>query len=91
MNWDRIEGNWKQLKGSFKQQWGMLTDGQPDVIAGERERLAGRIQVSYGINKDKADKQLHVWRTQHTLTGPTNASIDARVTSVRIKPHLAPH
>ena len=65
MNWDRIEGSWKQLKGSFKQQWGMLSDDPLDVIAGERERMVGRIQESYGINKDEADKQLHAWRAQH--------------------------
>jgi uncharacterized protein YjbJ (UPF0337 family) len=58
MNWDRIEGNWKQLKGKAKQQWGKLTDDQLDVIAGNRDVLAGKIQESYGITKDEAEKQL---------------------------------
>src|SRR5665811_573819 len=62
MNWDRIEGNWKQLKGNVKQQWGKLTDDQLDVIAGKRDKLAGKIQESYGISKDEAEKQLTAWQ-----------------------------
>mgnify|MGYP000686906343 CR=1 FL=1 len=44
MNWNRIEGNWKQFKGNVKMQWGKLTDDQLDVIAGKRDKLAGKIQ-----------------------------------------------
>jgi uncharacterized protein YjbJ (UPF0337 family) len=61
MNWDRIEGNWKQLKGNVKQQWGKLTDDQLDVIAGRRDSLAGKIQETYGVSKDEAEKQLAAW------------------------------
>jgi len=62
MNWDRIEGNWKQFKGNAKVQWGKLTDSQLDVIAGKRDSLAGKIQESYGISKDEAEKQLAEWQ-----------------------------
>ncbi len=62
MNWDRIEGNWKQLKGNVKQQWGKLTDDQLDVIAGKRESLSGKIQETYGISKDEAEKQVSAWQ-----------------------------
>ena len=58
MNWDRIEGNWKQFKGTVKQQWGKLTDDQLDAISGKRDLLAGKIQESYGITKDEAEKQI---------------------------------
>ena len=61
MNWDRIEGNWKQFKGNAKQQWGKLTDDNLDVIAGKRDLLAGKIQETYGISKDEAEKQLSTW------------------------------
>ena len=61
MNWDRIEGNWKQFKGDVKQQWGKLTDDQLNVIAGKRDKLAGKIQETYGITKDVAEKQLSDW------------------------------
>ncbi len=64
MNWDRIEGNWKQFKGNAKQQWGKLTDDQLEIIAGKRDNLAGKIQETYGLSKDEAEKQLSSWQTR---------------------------
>ena len=62
MNWDRIEGNWKQFRGSARRQWGKLTDDQLDVISGKRDLLAGKIQETYGVSKDEAEKQLVTWQ-----------------------------
>jgi len=71
MNWDRIEGNWKQFKGEVKKQWGKLTDDHLDVIAGNRDKLAGKLQEAYGITKDEAEKQLSAWeRTQREPDPP---------------------
>lgn len=64
MNWDRIEGNWKQFKGSVKERWGRLTDDHIDVIAGKRDQLTGKIQATYGIGKDVAEKQVAEWQGQ---------------------------
>jgi len=61
MNWDRIEGNWKQIKGKAKVQWGKLTDDDFDVIAGNKDQLVGKIQESYGISKDEAEKQVELF------------------------------
>jgi uncharacterized protein YjbJ (UPF0337 family) len=61
MNWDQAAGNWKQLKGSVKQQWGKLTDDDLEKIAGKRDQLVGKIQHSYGIAKEDAEKQLNEW------------------------------
>lgn len=58
MNWDRIEGNWKQLKGQVREKWGNLTNAHIDVVAGKRERLAGKIQEVYGIGKDEVNRQI---------------------------------
>ncbi len=58
MNWDRAEGNWKQFKGKVKEQWGRLTDDHLDVIGGKRDQLAGKLQESYGITKDEAERQI---------------------------------
>ena len=65
MNWDRVEGNWKQFKGSVKEQWGKLTDDELDQIAGRRDKLAGKLQESYGIGKDEAEKQLTDWESRN--------------------------
>ena len=61
MNWDIVEGKWTQLKGQVKTQWGKLTDDQLDMIAGNREKLIGKIQESYGVSKDNAEKQVNDW------------------------------
>jgi uncharacterized protein YjbJ (UPF0337 family) len=59
MNWDIIEGNWKQIKGKFQSQWGELTDQHLDQIKGKRDILAGKIQETYGLSKDEAEKQIN--------------------------------
>ena len=58
MNWDRIKGNWTQFRGQVLQQWGRLTDDDLDVINGHRQVLSGRIQETYGISKDEAERQV---------------------------------
>ena len=72
MNWDRIAGNWKQAKGKVKEQWGKLTDDELAKIAGKRDQLVGKIQNSYGIGKDEAEKQLNEWESrQRDLDRPS--------------------
>jgi len=64
MNWDRIAGNWKQAKGKVKEQWGKLTDSDLDTIGGKRDQLVGKIQNSYGVGKDEAEKQINEWEAR---------------------------
>src|ERR1035437_9343799 len=61
MNWDEVEGNWKQMKGAVKEKWGKLTDDDLDKIAGNREKLAGRLQECYGLHKQLAELQCDEW------------------------------
>jgi uncharacterized protein YjbJ (UPF0337 family) len=61
MNWDVIQGKWKQLKGNVKQRWGKITDDEFDQLGGHRDKLVGKIQERYGINKDEAEKQVNDW------------------------------
>jgi len=61
MNWDQIEGKWKQAKGSLKQQWGKLTDDDLDVIAGQRDKLVGKLQERYGYAKEDAQRRADEW------------------------------
>ncbi len=68
MNCDRIEGNWKQLKGNIREQWAKLTDDQLDVIAGKRDQLVGKIQETYGISKEEAEKQIAAWQVRQEET-----------------------
>jgi uncharacterized protein YjbJ (UPF0337 family) len=62
MNWDQIQGNWKQFKGRVRNQWGKLTDDHLEQINGRREILTGKIQQSYGISREEADRQIKDWQ-----------------------------
>jgi uncharacterized protein YjbJ (UPF0337 family) len=61
MDWNRVEGNWKQFKGKAKEQWGKLTDDDLDRIAGKREQLEGKIQELYGLERDRARREIDDW------------------------------
>jgi uncharacterized protein YjbJ (UPF0337 family) len=61
MNWDQLQGRWKQLKGSAREEWGKLTDDDLDVIAGQKDKLVGRLQERYGISKEAAENQVDAW------------------------------
>ena len=52
MNWDRIENNWNKLKGNVIEQWDDLTEDQ----------LVSRIQETYGISDDEAERELTDWQ-----------------------------
>lgn len=68
MNWDQAKGKWTQMKGEARTKWGKLTDDDLDVIAGERERLVGKIQERYGIQKEEAERQVAAWSVPETDT-----------------------
>ncbi len=59
MNEDQLKGKWKQVKGNVQKHWGKLTDDDLDVIEGNREILAGKIQERYGISKEEAEEQVN--------------------------------
>lgn len=61
MNWDQMEGKWKQMKGSLLEQWGKLTDDDLNVIAGNREKLVGKLQERYGYAKEDAQRRADEW------------------------------
>ena len=59
--WDQVVGGWKQVRGEARKQWGYLTDDDLEVIAGERDKLSGKIQERYGIAKEEANRQIDEW------------------------------
>ena len=65
MNWDQVKGNWKQMTGSVKSQWGDLTDDEIQQADGDREKLAGKIQERYGIEKAEAERQVDEFAAKH--------------------------
>lgn len=65
MNWDQIEGRWTQFSGQVKEQWGRLTDDEITQINGNRDQLVGKIQASYGVAKEEAERQVDDWCARH--------------------------
>ncbi len=61
MNWDQIKGNWTQFSGKVKEQWGRLTDDDLARVEGRRDELVGKIQESYGVTKEEAERQVKDW------------------------------
>jgi uncharacterized protein YjbJ (UPF0337 family) len=62
VNWDQLEGKWKQFRGQVKEKWGRLTDDELDVIAGNRDKLIGKLQEKHGLSKEEAERQLEEWQ-----------------------------
>ena len=65
MNWDTIKGNWKQFTGSAKKTWGRLTDDELTEIAGEKDRMIGKLQERYGYAKDEAERRARDFRSRN--------------------------
>jgi uncharacterized protein YjbJ (UPF0337 family) len=58
MNWQQIKGNWQQAKGELRVQFAKLTDDDIERIAGERDKLVGRLQELYGISREEAEQRV---------------------------------
>jgi uncharacterized protein YjbJ (UPF0337 family) len=58
MNWDQIKGKWNEFQGAAKEKWGKLTDDDWAEIDGQREKLAGKLQATYGKTKEQAEREI---------------------------------
>ncbi len=57
MNSDSIKGNWAQVKGRIREEWGKLSDDDLERLKGQRDQLIGKIQESYGHNREAIEKR----------------------------------
>ena len=71
MNSDTLKGQWHQVKGEIKTQWGKLTDSDLDQIAGQSEKLIGKLQERYGYARDRAEREFNEFDTANRSTDPT--------------------
>ncbi len=62
MDRNRLAGRWKQMRGTLRQYWGHLVHDPALVRSGERERLVGRLQETYGLAKDRAGQRTRAWQ-----------------------------
>ena len=54
----RLQGTWDQLQGFNRELWGELTGNARDFNAGRRQRLIGRLEAGYGMNRDEAEQKV---------------------------------
>jgi uncharacterized protein YjbJ (UPF0337 family) len=47
-----------QAKGQVKEWWGRLSDDDIDVIAGTRDKLAGKLQERYGWARECVEQEI---------------------------------
>jgi uncharacterized protein YjbJ (UPF0337 family) len=71
MNADTLKGQWHQVKGELKNQWGKLTDNDIDQIAGQSEKLIGKLQERYGYARDRAEREFNEFDTANRSADPT--------------------
>ena len=67
MNKDIIEGNWKIVKAKLKQEWGKFTDDDVEQMKGTYDELIGRLQKTYGYEKERAEKELDKFVNKNKL------------------------
>src|SRR5215211_6419341 len=67
VNRDIIKGKWNQIKGEARKQWGMLTDDDWDQIAGERDKLVGKLQERYGWSREEAERRSDEFLNRQTF------------------------
>ncbi len=58
MNREMLKGKWTEIRGTLRQKWGKLTDSDYDQIAGDKDKLVGRIQQVYGYSKEQAEREV---------------------------------
>jgi uncharacterized protein YjbJ (UPF0337 family) len=56
MNWDIVKGKWKELTGEARKHWGKLTDDDLQEVAGEKDKLIGKLQQRYGWAREDAER-----------------------------------
>jgi uncharacterized protein YjbJ (UPF0337 family) len=58
MDWNFVEANWQQFRADVRANWGRLTSGHLDIIAGARARLATKLEETYGVTSGEAERQI---------------------------------
>ncbi len=61
MNRQKLRGKWDQTKGLAREFWGELTGDDLNFIAGQRDRLIGRLEAKYQLSRSEAEMQVELF------------------------------
>ena len=62
MTTNTAENNWLELKGKIKTKWAKISDEDIETVRADLDLLAARIQATYGIAQEYADRQYAVFK-----------------------------
>jgi uncharacterized protein YjbJ (UPF0337 family) len=65
MNSDVFKGKFNQIKGALKSKWGQITDDEWTQIAGDKDRLIGKLQEKYGRNREEITREVEMFLNQY--------------------------
>ncbi len=63
---------WQQAKSVALRRWDLLQPDDIDRVRGNTERMIELLQVKYGLDRDKATRELIAW--SRSLQGTTPAA-----------------
>jgi uncharacterized protein YjbJ (UPF0337 family) len=58
VNWNEVARRWQDFAGAARETWSKLTDDDIKSVAGDREKLAAKLQELYGFEKARALKSI---------------------------------
>lgn len=88
MNEEQFKGHWNEMKGKLKERWGRLTDDELTQIGGRRDQLLGKIQVKYGIAKERAENELNRFLDGYTSSNSKSAAPSNKNSNASTDPRM---
>jgi hypothetical protein len=65
MKWEEVSKNWARNKAELQTEWG-ISDGDFELIAGNKYRLLSKLQELFGITREEAEERLKHFLSQES-------------------------
>jgi len=79
MNDHILAGQWKQMKGALKSWWSDLSDDDFEDIGGQKDKLIGWVQETYGRTREQAAQEVDAKLREYGDKYGTVADLKTRV------------
>jgi uncharacterized protein YjbJ (UPF0337 family) len=83
MNTQTMEKNWSEIKGKIKAKWSKFNDDEVESFKKDFNQLSGKVQKTYGIAKDIADREFDEFKKSvQSLMGPESLTEVRKVSPI---------
>ena len=90
MNTRTNDKSWAEIRSDIKRKFSKLSDETIDSLNESFDKLSEKVQHTYGIAKDKADREIEQLRTSfHSKTEELRSDADALAKGASEKLHVA--